>query len=72
MEIFKNHIVKLLKKSITMNENDISSILEIPPNPNFGDYSFHHVFGAHSWGDASYFSNFRASCRVDNTYSVTC
>ena len=40
MEIFKNHIVKLLKKSTTLNEKDISSILEIPPNPNFGDYSF--------------------------------
>src|SRR3989344_5658519 len=40
MEIFKNHIVKLLKKSTTLNEKDISSILEVPPNPNFGDYSF--------------------------------
>src|SRR3989344_8717206 len=40
MDIFKQHIVNLLKKSVTLNEKDISIILEIPPNPNFGDYSF--------------------------------
>ncbi len=40
MDIFKEHIIKLLKRSTQLNENEISSILEIPPNPNFGDYSF--------------------------------
>ena len=40
MDIFKEHIVKLLKKSTQLNENDIAILLEVPPNPNFGDYSF--------------------------------
>jgi arginyl-tRNA synthetase len=40
MDIFKEHIVKLLKNSTQLNENEISTILETPPNPNFGDYSF--------------------------------
>ena len=40
MDVFKQHIVKLLKKSTQLNENDITTLLEIPPNPNFGDYSF--------------------------------
>lgn len=40
MDIFKQHIVKLLKKSTQLNENEISTLLETPPNPNFGDYSF--------------------------------
>ncbi len=40
MDIFKQHIVNLLKKSTTLNEKDISTILEVPPNPSFGDYSF--------------------------------
>jgi len=40
MDIFKQHIIKLLKKFVALNEKDISTILEIPPNPNFGDYSF--------------------------------
>ena len=40
MDVFKEHIVKLLKKSTQLNENEISTLLEVPPNPNFGDYSF--------------------------------
>jgi len=40
MDIFKEHIIKLLKICTQLHENEISSILEIPPNPNFGDYSF--------------------------------
>jgi len=40
MDIFKEHIVKLLKQNTPLSENDIKTILEIPPNPNFGDYSF--------------------------------
>lgn len=40
MDIFKQHIIELLKKKVSLTEKDISSILEIPPNPNFGDYSF--------------------------------
>ena len=40
MDIFKQHIVNLLKKSVTLKEKDIFTILEVPPNPNFGDYSF--------------------------------
>ncbi len=40
MEIFKKHILSLLRKSTTLREEELSSILEVPPNPNFGDYSF--------------------------------
>jgi len=40
LDVFKEHIVKLLKKSAQLNENEISTLLEVPPNPNFGDYSF--------------------------------
>jgi arginyl-tRNA synthetase len=40
MNIFKQHIVNLLKKSTQLNEDEISTLLETPPNPNFGDYSF--------------------------------
>lgn len=39
MNIFKKHIISLLKKSVTLNEKDIIAILEVPPNPSFGDYS---------------------------------
>ncbi|MEK6933184.1 MAG: arginine--tRNA ligase [Nanoarchaeota archaeon] len=39
MDIFKKHIISLLKKSVTLNEKDIIAILEVPPNPSFGDYS---------------------------------
>ena len=39
MDIFKKHIISLLKKSVTLNEKDITTILEVPPNPSFGDYS---------------------------------
>jgi len=40
MDIFKKHITNLIRKSTQLNENEISTILEIPPNPAFGDYSF--------------------------------
>ncbi len=40
MDIFKQHIIKLLKKYTSLDEKDISTILETPPNQNFGDYSF--------------------------------
>ena len=40
MDAFKQHIVKLLKKNTQINEDEISTLLEVPPNPNFGDYSF--------------------------------
>jgi len=40
MDLFKQHIIKLLEKSTTLKEKDIEIILEVPPNPNFGDYSF--------------------------------
>ncbi|MEK6834869.1 MAG: arginine--tRNA ligase [Nanoarchaeota archaeon] len=40
MDIFKQHIVTLLRKSTQLNENDISTLLESPSNPGFGDYSF--------------------------------
>src|SRR3989344_7553496 len=40
MDLFKQHIIKLLEKSTTLKEKDIEIILETPPNPNFGDYSF--------------------------------
>lgn len=40
MDVFKQHIIILLRKFVALNEKDIFTILEIPPNPNFGDYSF--------------------------------
>jgi arginyl-tRNA synthetase len=40
MDIFKQYIINLLRKSTQLNENEISIILEVPPNPAFGDYSF--------------------------------
>ena len=40
MDIFKQHITSLLRKVTNLPENEISTILEAPSNPSFGDYSF--------------------------------
>lgn len=36
----KDKIVAVLKKIISMNEREIENSLEIPPNPELGDYAF--------------------------------
>jgi arginyl-tRNA synthetase len=36
----KQTIVKLLKKQVKLPEKQIENLIEIPPNPNMGDYSF--------------------------------
>lgn len=36
----KNIIIKLLKKDVKLSEKQIENLIEIPPNPNLGDYSF--------------------------------
>lgn len=36
----KQIIIKLLKKEVKLSEKQIQNLIEIPPNPNLGDYSF--------------------------------
>ena len=36
----KQTIIKLLKKELKLSEKQIENLIEIPPNPNLGDYSF--------------------------------
>jgi len=36
----KDIITKLLKKNTSLKQNQIQNLIEIPPNPNLGDYSF--------------------------------
>jgi len=38
--MFKDVISNLLKKEVSLKIEDINKIIEIPPNENFGDYSF--------------------------------
>jgi len=38
--MFKQKIIKLLSQTINLPEEIITNLIETPPNPNFGDYSF--------------------------------
>jgi arginyl-tRNA synthetase len=38
--MFKKEIIQLLAKHIKLREAEIEKLIEIPPNPDFGDYSF--------------------------------
>ena len=40
MEIFKKEILKQLKKALTLTEQQLSSLLETPPEPHLGDFAF--------------------------------
>ncbi len=40
MDVFKQHITTLIRKITNLPENEIYTVLETPPNPSFGDYSF--------------------------------
>ena len=38
--MFKQEIIKLLSKEVRLKPEEIQNLIEIPPNQNFGDYSF--------------------------------
>lgn len=38
--MFKKEIIKLLVEKTRLRPEEISSLIEIPPNPDLGDYSF--------------------------------
>ncbi|HLC58324.1 MAG TPA: arginine--tRNA ligase [Candidatus Nanoarchaeia archaeon] len=37
---FKKEIAKLLSKEVKLPESEVLSLIEVPPNPNLGDFSF--------------------------------
>ena len=38
--MFKKEIINLLSKEIKLKKPQIENLIEIPPDSNFGDYSF--------------------------------
>ncbi|MBD3253105.1 arginine--tRNA ligase [Candidatus Pacearchaeota archaeon] len=38
--MFKKEIINILKNEISLKEKDIGDLIEIPPNPDYGDYAF--------------------------------